>query len=101
MSTAIQPVFYTVREEPGFLDNLKNDMKRQAGKDHDILLERPVIYIHVWQSAEDAADGKWSIYIGESTNIIERTRQHYRDALDPSLWQYRMATDKEVLHKAP
>lgn len=95
MSTAIRPVFYTVREEPGFLDNLKNDMKRWAGKDHDILLERPVIYIHVWQSAEDAADGKWSIYIGESTNIIERTRQHYRDALDPSLWQHRMATDKD------
>ena len=74
MSTTIRPVFYTVKEQPGFLDDLKNDIKKQAGKDHDILLERPVIYIHVWQSAKDAADNKWSIYIGESTNIIERTR---------------------------
>ena len=56
------------------MDGLKNDVKRQAGKDHDILLERPVIYIHVWQSAEDAADNKWSIYIGESINLMERTR---------------------------
>ena len=95
MSTTIQPVFYTVKEQPGFLDNLKNDIRRKAGKDHDILLECPVVYIHVWQSAEDAADNRWSIYIGESANLIERTRQHYRDAQNSSLWQYQMVTDKD------
>ena len=95
MSTTIQPVFYTVQERPGFLDGLKNDVKRQAGKDHDILLERPVIYIHVWQSAEDAADNKWSIYIGESINLMERTREHYRKAAEPLTWQHRMVTEKD------
>lgn len=95
MATTIQPVFYTTQEIPGFLEGLKSDIKTQMGNDKDILLECPVIYIHVWQSAGDAADGRWSIYIGESTNVIERTGQHYRDARNPSLWQHHMITDKD------
>lgn len=95
MATTIQPVLYTVQETPKFRDDLAEDIKAQRGKDYDILLECPVIYIHVWQNAKDAADGKWSIYIGESTNIVERTRQHYRDAQDISCWQNHLIADKD------
>lgn len=96
MATTIQPVFFTVLETPGFLENMAENIKACIGKDYDILLECPVIYIHAWQSKKDAEEGKWSIYIGESTNIVERTRQHYRDAQIGSCWQNHLTRDKDV-----
>lgn len=47
--TTINPVFYKTLETPGYIDTLENDIKRNAGKDYDLLLNYPAIYIHVWQ----------------------------------------------------
>ena len=38
----------------------------------DIILEYPTVYIHNWNNKED-----YEVYIGESNNIIQRTKQHY------------------------
>ena len=73
MATSIRPVFCKVKETAGFLDSLASEIKKQAGKDADLLLDHPAIYVHVWQSKYDAMNGTFSIYVGESNDIIERT----------------------------
>lgn len=41
------------------------------------MLQFPTVYIHIWKNAED-----YEVYIGESNNIIQRTRQHYDSMSD-------------------
>lgn len=53
MATTIKPVIYKTSETPGYLMGLRDNIKKQMGKDADLLLEYPVVYLHVWQSAND------------------------------------------------
>lgn len=99
MATTIKPVFYKTPETAGYLDNLENDIKASVGKDADLLLNHPVIYVHVWRSGNDIKNGTWSIYIGETNDILERTKEHWAAARIPKEkrkagnWQYHMLED--------
>ena len=61
---------YSCKETDGFLDDLNNYLKEKMGKNADLILDYPVVYIHVWQSKDDIQDGKYSIYIGETNDKI-------------------------------
>ena len=95
----IDPIFYSTKETNNYTDSLADKIKRSLGSDADLLLERPAIYIHVWRSKDDEFNGTWSIYIGESNDIVERTKQHWANARIPldkrkaGNWQYHMAED--------
>ena len=103
MATTIEPVFYKASETKNYLDSLSSDIKKSVGKDADLLLERPGIYIHVWRSKTDVLSGRYSIYIGESNNIIERTKEHWslaeaqikqtKSSLKDGQWQWHMLGD--------
>ena len=95
MTAITEPVFYGADETPGFENRLKSEIQASLGNKADFLLEYPVVYLHVWQGEEEKADGQWNVYIGESMNLIERTKQHYRDALTSGLWQNRMLQDRD------
>lgn len=101
MPTTIAPVFYSTKETKGYLTHLSDDIKAALGKDADLLLERPCIYLHVWQSKNDKLRNQFSIYVGETNDIIERTKEHWNQAYLPIAklvkgnWQYHMAEDKD------
>lgn len=106
MGTSIKPLIFKVVEErndenkPVFIDRLRDEIIDKYQKDADILLEFPVIYIHVWQNRDDKLNERYSLYVGESENIIKRTTEHYRNAKIPadkrvkdSNWQFHMLED--------
>lgn len=99
MATTIKPVFYTCKETTDYLDHLEDDIRRDLGKDADLLLDYPGVYVHVWRSDTDVLTGRYSIYIGESNDIVGRTREHWYAARLPKAkrskgnWQYHMVDD--------
>ena len=106
MPTGIKPVFYKSPETKGFLDNLSFDIKNAVGTDADLLLEHPGVYVHVWQSKDDSLGGRFSIYIGETNDVIARTKEHWGEAVKQSKipikmrlkgqWQCHMLEDVDI-----
>lgn len=100
--TSIKPIMYSEPEQAGYIDNLEQKIKDAIGTDADLLLEHPAIYIHVWQSKYDVLNGTYSIYIGETNDIVQRTREHWNAAKIPKAkrkkgnWQYHMLEDVDV-----
>ena len=80
MPTTIEPVFFKTMETPNYLDTLSSDIKKEVAKDADLLLEHPGVYIHVWRSKFDILNGTFSVYIGETNNIVGRTKEHWDSA---------------------
>jgi hypothetical protein len=99
MATTIKPVMYKTQETAGYLSHLADDIKNTVGNDSDLLLNHPALYIHVWRNKCDYLNGTWSIYVGETNDIIERTKQHWNEAKVPPSkrktgnWQYHMIED--------
>lgn len=99
MGTTIKPVFYMDLERDGYLDSISKTIKDKVGKDADLLLDHPAIYIHLWRNKYDVLNGTYSIYIGETNDIVERTKEHWNSARIPQEkrkvgnWQYHMIED--------
>lgn len=99
MATQIQPIVFKTSVIDGFLENLENDIKSSIGNDADLLLNHPTIYVQVWRNNQDIMNGTWSIYIGETNNIIARTKEHWTAARIPAEkrkkgnWQYHLIED--------
>ncbi|MGG7145713.1 DNA/RNA helicase domain-containing protein [Clostridium butyricum] len=97
MSTTVQPIFYKTTETDGFLENLKKDIINEVGEDNsEYILNYPTIYIHTWKSAKGKENEIYNIYVGESTDVIKRTKEHYRDSRNPSLWQNHLIADGDI-----
>ena len=95
MPTTIEPIIYKCKETKGYLKTLKEDIIRKIDADADLLLEYPVVYMHVWRSSTDVLNNQYHVYVGEADNVVRRQEEHWRDAADPSKWQYKMAHDKD------
>lgn len=57
MSTSKQPIYYKTKETKDYIDCLLSDVRSAVGKDSDILLNYPAIYVHVWRSKYDEMNG--------------------------------------------
>lgn len=92
-------IVYKTQEVQGYLDHLAEDIKREKGRNADLLLDYPVIYIHVWRSKADISNNQWSIYVGETNDIISRTKEHWAAARIPKNkrrngnWQHHLLED--------
>lgn len=97
--TSIQPICYSAKEVEGYTDDLNRDIKNEIGSDADLLLNHPAIYVHVWRSKQDVLSGKYSIYVGETNDIVQRTKEHWsvakisKDKRKEGNWQYHMIED--------
>lgn len=73
MGTDIKPIVYKITNNANGLKEFQNNIKKNASeKEQNILLQFPTVYIHNWKDTED-----YEVYIGESNNIIQRTKQHH------------------------
>ncbi len=88
-----------ILEEDNFIDKISDEVKKQVCDDYDLLLNYPVVYIHVWRNKKNIRNNNYSIYIGETNDIIERTKEHWAAALidkskrKPGNWQYHLLED--------
>ena len=53
MATTIEPTFFTCLETSGYLSTLEDKIRTSTGENADLLLEYPVVYLHVWQNKND------------------------------------------------
>ena len=94
MGTDIKPIVKKINDNmqgwKNFQDSLLQD---SSNKEKDILLQFPTVYIHNWKDTND-----YEVYIGESNNIIQRTKQHYETGVDASKWQHQLLSQDASLY---
>lgn len=95
MSSPASPIIFEIDENTGFLNSMESAIKNGVSKS-PILLNYPVVYIHEWKSPTNNPDDKYDIYVGESNDVIQRTKEHYQNASDPAKWQNHLISDGAV-----
>ena len=67
------------------LEELEKKLKEKGSeKAREILLEFPTVYIHNWKNTKE-----YEVYIGETNNILQRTRQHWAEGKVKEDWRNR------------
>ena len=91
------PIIFTTSEDPKFVDELEGRI--QSIDKSEFLLNYPVVYIHYWavdqvtyqdRNHQTHSFTRYDVYIGESNNVVNRTRKHYTDGQDQNNWQYEL-----------
>jgi hypothetical protein len=86
MGTDIKPIVHKIPDDiNGLIDFQNNLIKDTSKKEQNIILQFPTVYIHHWKETED-----YEVYIGESNNVIQRTKQHYDHQGDVGKWQHNL-----------
>ena len=86
MGTDIKPIVKKINDNAEGLKNFQESLIQDASeKEKDILLQFPTVYIHNWKNT-----GDYEVYIGESNNIVQRTKQHYDVGMDERKWQHQL-----------
>lgn len=91
------PVVYTVTKDSSLLEHLVSSIKEESGdKQSRLLLNYPVVYIHYWagkpieyigNNGITVRNKRFNVYVGESNDIIARTKEHYAAGANPDNWQ--------------
>lgn len=99
-----QPVIFTTSEDKEFLPDLLNRIQtKKSESEAELLLAYPTVYIHFWPGKQieyvdrkgiEHSYHKYNVYVGESNNVISRTKQHYDDSKTPGTWQHVMTQYK-------
>lgn len=84
MSSGISnPIIKKIKDNREALDFFENvEILSESEKTQEVLLNFPTVYIHNWQNS-----GEYEVYVGESNDILKRTRQHFDASMDESRWQ--------------
>ncbi|MFA6663556.1 MAG: DNA/RNA helicase domain-containing protein [Lachnospiraceae bacterium] len=91
--TVAEPIIEKIDDNVNALDQFGTAMTSTGGKTRKILLDFPTVYIHNWKDSDD-----YEVYVGESNDIIKRTKQHYDAAIDSRNWQHELIEKKAVLY---
>lgn len=84
METSIKPIVKKIDDNIQGLEIFQKELQQNfTDKERDILLQFPTVYIHNWKQT-----GEYEVYIGESNNIIQRTKQHFDASLNEENWQH-------------
>lgn len=99
----IQPIIFTTREDDSFLSELKQRIESSDGATY--LLNYPTVYIHYWisntvkftdENGTERVYEQYDVYVGESNDVVNRTKQHYETARNPKEWQNHLLTTKST-----
>lgn len=90
------PIIYTATEDKSFLDDISACIKREkTAEEASVLLSYPVVYIHYWQGnsieytdrrGRRIVKERFNVYIGESNDIVSRTKEHYAASFKDENW---------------
>lgn len=103
---SIKPIIYSTQEDSNFLIELRDRIKNENSEEQaGLLLSYPTVYIHFWpgklvqyvdKKGISKSFQKYNVYVGESYDVISRTKKHYEDGEDPNAWQYLLIHSKDV-----
>lgn len=89
-----KPIIYQIDDNDTSLDEFETQIETlENERVKDIILNYPTVYIHNWKNTED-----YEVYIGESNNIIQRTKQHYADGKKNKNWQHKLYENNASLY---
>ena len=93
MGTNLEPIVRRIDDNIDSLLAFQKDLNGSSEKEKVILLDYPSVYIHNWGKG-----ACYEVYIGESNNVVQRTKQHYKKADDKLEWQYQLKKNKASLY---
>ena len=94
MGTNIKPIVKKINDNIQGLSEFHDSLlEGDSDKERDILLRFPTVYIHNWKDSDE-----YDVYIGESNNVIQRTKQHYDASADVSKWQNQLLLQDACLY---
>ena len=87
-----QPIIIKINDNKKALDDFESELlSAENDKTQETIASFPTVYIHNWENT-----GNYEVYIGESNNVFERTRQHYDEGnKNDESWQ-RVMLDKSA-----
>lgn len=89
-----EPIIEKVIDNKDELEVFKKRItKLENEKRKDIIMNFPIVYIHNWKNKDE-----YEVYVGESNNIFERTKQHYSKMSNENEWQHNLLDGKANLY---
>ena len=89
-----EPIVEKIQDNIDALKVFEKEIKKSKNeKLENIMLNFPVVYIHTWKTK----DG-YEVYVGESSNILQRTKQHYSKREDEKEWQHNLLSEDASLY---
>ena len=90
-----KPIIRKIDDTPESLKIFEEDLCSCSDENvQEIITSYPTVYIHNWKESDE-----YEVYIGESNNVIQRTRQHYETGLyNANSWQNRITGKSAALY---
>lgn len=90
-----KPIICKIDDDPESLRKLEENLLSGSDENaQEIITLYPTVYIHNWEESDE-----YEVYIGESNNVFQRTRQHYETGLNKkNSWQNRLAEKSATLY---
>ena len=90
----IEPIVEKVEDNIGKLEEFRDIVsKLKDKKKKDIIMNFPTVYIHNWKNKD-----QYEVYVGESNDVFERTKQHYKKITSEKEWQHNLLDNKAELY---
>lgn len=86
-------VIHKIDDNINSLARFEEELNHRSEKERNLILEYPIVYIHNWQDSD-----KYEVYIGETNDFIQRTKQHYSQISDPDSWQNQLMNHNAELY---
>ena len=81
-----QPIIREIKDNEVALGKFEKDvLPNEDEKVQEVIKNFPTVYIHNWSET-----GKYEVYVGESNNIFNRTREHYHNRVKNEKWQHKL-----------
>ena len=100
----MKPVVFSTMEESSLIDDLSSLIKEAEDDSAKILLSYPVVYIHFWpgkpivftdRKGTQVSKKRFNVYVGESNDIIARTKEHYLAGASDKNWQFNLVKNRD------
>ena len=94
MAGNAKPIIRKIEDNMQELQRFQDELvQEESSKEEEILLHFPTVYIHNWKKT-----GEYEVYIGESNDIVQRTKQHYDDRRKNDSWQHNLFENQASLY---
>ena len=92
--TDLETIIHKINDNTHSLHNFQEKLlNKTSEKEKTVLLDYPTVYIHNWKKS-----GGYEVYVGESNNIIQRTKQHFDQSEDKQNWRSQLRRKSASLY---
>lgn len=88
-----QPIVKRISDNMDALTEFEKQVRQDESDTKKIILNFPTVYVHNRKASDD-----YEVYVGESNNVFQRTRQHFDEAANRDSWQNRLIREGASLY---